>query len=351
MSRPLLKLIVVLGPTASGKTELAIELARKFNGEIVSADSRQIYKEMDIGTNKILTDTDSKRTNADNDIILSDSEGSRIKKVKPRDSSLLASLAPQNNIRICMVDIVNPDQEFTLAQYKEMAVKIINDIHKRGKLPFLVGGTGLYIQAIIDNFQIPKVAPNEALRKKLETLDLLELSEMLKKIDPQAAEVIDIKNKRRLIRALEVSLSGGKTFSSLKTKGKSLFDCLQIGIKISKEKLYEKINKRVDEMIEAGLVDEVKKIKEKYSCGIPSMNGIGYKEICQVLESGDSNRGTMRNSARNNAEKFNKAVDLIKRNTRRYSRRQMTWFRRDKRIRWVENLKQAEKLIKKFLKK
>lgn len=374
MPRTLPKLIIILGPTASGKTKLAIELAREFNGEIVSADSRQVYREMDIGTSKVKGSREPHGTTK-KIVILNEAKRSEESQTKLLDSSPLDKLEAQNDIKIHMVDIVNPDEEFTLAQYKEMALKIIKDIQKRGKLPFLVGGTGLYIQAIVDNLQIPKIAPNKALREKLEMLNLLKLLEMLKKIDPRAAEVIDTKNKRRLIRAIEVSLSG-KIFSSVKTKGEPLFDCIQIGIKIPKEKLDEKINKRVDEMIETGLVEEIKKLKEKYSCAtpkasarfaeasarracdIPSMSGIGYKEICQALESGDSNHGTAQNSARNNAEKLDKAIELIKRNTRRYSRRQMTWFRRDKRIHWIKFYpeqnrktgKETEKLIKEFLK-
>lgn len=299
MSIPLPKLIVILGPTASGKTDLAVKLAREFDGEIVSADSRQIYREMDIGTNKTIS-----------------------------SQQLVA--------RQHMIDVASPNEEFALAQYKEKALKMIKDIHNRGKIPFLVGGTGLYIQAIVDNLQIPKVAPNKALRERLEKLKLAKLLEMLKKVDSQAAEVIDSSNKRRLIRALEVSLGTGKAFSSVQSKGKPFFDCLQIGIKIPREELYKKINKRVDEMIEEGLADEVKKLKEKYSCALPSMSGIGYKELCNFFKGKND---------------LNEAIRLIKRNTRRYARRQMTWFRRDKRIRWIEKREQTKNLIREFLKK
>jgi len=162
-------LVVILGPTASGKSELAIKLAKKFGGEIVSADSRQIYQEMDIGTGKLT-------------------------------KKQMASIAHH------LINLVKPDQEFTLAQYKKLAIKTIKNIQKRNKLPFLVGGTGLYIQTVVDNLIIPQVKPNKKLRNKLEKLTNQELLIQLKKIDPLTAKIIDPYNKRRLIRALEVCL-------------------------------------------------------------------------------------------------------------------------------------------------
>jgi tRNA dimethylallyltransferase len=180
-NKNLLPLIVILGPTASGKSNLAIKLAKKFNGEIISADSRQIYQEMDIGTAKITKEE-------------------------------------MSGIPHYLIDIVKPDQEFTLAQYKKLAVKIIKDVQKRGKLPFLVGGTGLYIQAVVDNLEIPQVKPNKKLRNKLEKLTNQELLNQLKKLDPLSAVSIDPNNKRRLIRALEVCLIAKKPFSQQRKK-------------------------------------------------------------------------------------------------------------------------------------
>lgn len=267
------KLIVILGPTASGKSELAFKLAKKFKGEIISADSRQIYKEMDIGTAK--------------------------------------SKEPQH-----LIDIVNPNQEFTLAQYKKLAIEKIKEVD----IPFLVGGTGLYIQAVVDNLDIPQVKPNPKLRKELEKLTPEQLFEKLKKLDPEIQ--IDIHNKRRLIRAIEVCISTGKPFP--KKKKKPLFNVLQIGLKTSDEK----INQRVDEMFKKGLEKEVKNLLKKYPSDLPAFSGIGYKEIIQNPET---------------------AREQIKLHTRQYAKRQITWFKRDKRIKWVKNYQEAEELVRKFL--
>lgn len=293
------KLIVILGPTASGKTDLAIKLAKFFSGEIVSADSRQIYKEMNIGTNKIKI----------------------------------------NSIPQHLVDIVKPDQEFTVAEFKRRAIKIIKDIQKRGKIPFLVGGTGLYISAIVDNLKIPPVAPDKKLRVKLEKQikkrGLNWAWQKLLKLDPGAEEFVQKDNPRRIIRALEVCLKTKKKFSELRKKGKSLFDILQIGIKVPRQILYQRINKRVEKMIKDGLIEEVKNLFKKYPPNLPSLNTIGYKEIIAYLK-GEID--------------LKMAIEEIKKNTRRFSRRQMTWFKKDKRIKWVKNYQEVKKLVAEFLK-
>lgn len=297
------KLIVILGPTASGKTDLAVFLAKKFSalggngGEVVSADSRQIYKKMDIGTAKV-----TKKEMA--------------------------------GIPHHLLDIVRPNQTLTLSQYKRRAVKIIKNIQKRGKLPFLTGGTGLYIKAVVENIQIPKVAPNPALREKLEKKTNEELLKDLAKLDPQAAGTIDWKNKRRLIRALEVCIISGKPFSALKTKGRPMFEVLQLGIAVPRKTLYRRINQRVERQIKNGLIEEVKKLSQKYGWNLPSMSGIGYKEFKPYLEK----KIVLR-----------EAKKSLKQNTRQYARRQMTWFRKDKSIQWIKNAKEANRLIKKFL--
>ena len=303
------KLIVILGPTASGKTGLAIKLARKFNGEIVNADSRQIYKEMDIGTGKVESQKSVK------------SIKSKVRKVE----------SP-----IHLINIVNPDEKFSLAQYKKLALNKIREIQKRNKVPFLVGGTGLYISAVIDNLEIPKAPPDDKIRERLEKLDSKKLFEKLKKIDPKSAEIIGENNKRKLIRALEVYEITGKPFSAQQIKGEPLFNVLQIGVKTDREKLYKKIDQRVDEMIKMGLVEEAEKLAEKYSFDLPAMSGIGYQEIGLHLE---------------NKISLNEAVQKIKFRTHQYARRQITWFRRDERIRWVENFEEAEILVLEFLEK
>ncbi len=290
---PINKLIVVLGPTASGKSDLAIKLAKRFNGEIVSADSRQIYQEMDIGT------------------------------AKPTKGQ--AADIPHH-----LIGVVKPNQEFSLAQYKSLAVKTIKDIQKRGLLPFLVGGTGLYIQAVVDNLQIPQVKPNKKTRDRLEKLTNQQLFNRLNKLDPASAELIDQNNKRRLIRALEVCLLTEKPFSEQRKKGQPLFEIRQIGLKINKATLNKKIDQRVEKMIKAGLVEEVKKLSEKYHFQLPAMSGIGYQEIGQYLQ---------------NKISLAEAKYLIKQRTRQYARRQLTWFKRDKRINWIKNYSAALKII------
>ncbi|MCX7778681.1 MAG: tRNA (adenosine(37)-N6)-dimethylallyltransferase MiaA [Patescibacteria group bacterium] len=312
------KLIVILGPTASGKTELAIKLAKFFNGEIISADSRQIYREMDIGTNKI---KDSRLK------IQNENLKCKISKI---EKPVFYKGVPHY-----LIDVANPDEEFTVAQFKKRAIKIIKNIQKRGKTPFLVGGTGLYIQSIVDNLVIPRVKPDKVLRNKLSTKSNEWLFKKLKKIDPLTANEIDRKNKRRLIRALEVCLKTKKRFSELRKRGKPLFDILQIGLKISRPILYQRINQRVEKMIRDGLVDEVKKLYKKYSPSLPSLSGIGYQEIIAYLQGKIS---------------LPAAVEEIKKNTRHFAKRQMTWFRRDPRIVWLKDYQEIKKRIAYFLK-
>lgn len=296
---PLLpKIIVILGPTASGKTGLSLDLAKKFNGEIVNADSRQVYKEMDIATAKPMPD----------------------------------ELA---RVRHHLISVVNPDDEFTLAHYKKEAFEAIDDILSRNKLPIIVGGTGLYIWAIIDNLDIPAVSPDKNLRAKLEAMDISELAEMLKKADPDSAEKVDLKNKRRVIRAIEVAFSQDGLSIAKPKKFPPCYDVLQLGLRIDRDKLYQRINKRVDAQIGAGLVEETKKLAQKYSWELPSMSGIGYKQLGHFL------RGEIGEQ---------EAIEMIKRDTRHYAKRQMTWFKRDKRIEWVDDAKEAEDLVRHFVK-
>jgi len=291
------KLIVILGPTASGKSDLAVKLAKRFNGEIVSADSRQIYQEMDIGT------------------------------AKPNKKQM-------SGVSHHLIDVVKPNQGFTLAQYKKLAVKIIKDIQERGRLPFLVGGTGLYIQAVVDNLKIPPVKPNKKIRKRLAELTNQELFSQLEKLDPLTAAAIDRHNKRRLIRALEVCLVTKNPFSKQREKGQPLFNICQIGLKINKEALNKKIAQRVEKMTQTGLVREVKKIIQNYSLYLPAMSGIGYQEISQYLQDKIT---------------LEKAKELIKQHTRQYARRQMTWFKKDKRIHWIKTYPTAAKIIADFI--
>ncbi|MBU4141646.1 tRNA (adenosine(37)-N6)-dimethylallyltransferase MiaA [Patescibacteria group bacterium] len=316
------KLIVILGPTASGKTELALKLAKKIsakggpvsgrNGaEIISADSRQIFKDMNIGTAKPY---------AKNQKLQTKNQNYKLKTKKPYN------LQPTtynlvSGISHYLIDILSPDEKFSVAEYKELAVRIIRDVQNRGKVPIMVGGAGLYISAITDNIEIPKVKPNPALRKKLEKTSPVILLKRLKKLDPNTFKTIDKKNIRRIIRALEVTISTGIPFSAQRAKGAPLFDCLQIGLSMPREKLYKKIDVRVEKMIKSGLIQETKKLAKIHSWKLPSMSGIGYKEIGMYL------RGEIT---------LKRAKELIKFATHSYARRQMTWFRRDERIEWVK---------------
>lgn len=304
------KIIVILGPTASGKTDMALGLAKKFNGEIVSADSRQIYKKMNIGTAKPVGEWQGKN-------------GGR---------TYITDGVPHH-----LVDFIDPGKDFSLSDYKQEANKIIGQIISRGKLPIVAGGTGLYIWALVDNLSMPQVAPNKKLRHELEVKDLKELVELLTKLDPDSAEKIDLKNPRRVLRALEVAILTGESFLKQKSQADPLYNALQIGLLWPREDLYARIEQRIDKMMEQGLIKEVEALnKQKYGWNLPSMSSLGYKQIGAFLRKEIG---------------LEQAVSEFKRDSRRYAKRQMTWFKRDKRIKWIEknSLKLAEKLVKEFI--
>ena len=280
-------LIVILGQTASGKTDLSISLAKKFNGEIISTDSRQVYKYMDIGTAKI--------TNEE-----------------------------MQGIKHYLIDEVEPDQSFTLADFLQKARYAITRIQQKNKIPFLVGGTGLYISAVIENYKISNAKPDQKLRNKLEK-ELAEfgpeyLYKKLQKLDPKAAEKIHPNNIRYVIRALEINLSTNENKHD--RKGKSQFAVFKIGIDWPREILYKRINKRADIQLEKGLLKEVKGLLEKgYHEKLPSMASIGYQEMIPFL------KGEMT---------LEEAKEILKKNTRNYAKRQITWFNRYKDINYVD---------------
>lgn len=305
------KLVVILGPTASGKTDFSVELAKRFNGEIISADSRQIYKKMNIGTAKV-------------------------RGAWQKDKTTGEKVFVYENIPHYLVDFIDPGDEFSLAQFKELAVTRAREILQRGKLPMLVGGTGLYIKSVVENLLIPAVPPNKKLRYSLEEKTNAELVELLKKLDPMTANTVDVGNKRRLIRALEVCIWTGKTFSGQQNKGEPLFECLQIGLSVPRDELNNRIADRAEKMMERGLLEEVRAlVKQRYGWNLPSMSGTGYKQFADYF-----------------AKKIflEEAVELLKRDTRRYARRQMTWFKRDPKIKWVSDVEAAAKLMAEFLK-
>lgn len=296
------KVIAIVGPTASGKTTLGITLAKKFDGEIVSADSRQIYRGMDIGT------------------------------AKP--TQVERSEVPHH-----LIDICDPDQNYTVADYKTDAIIAINDILSRGKLPILVGGTGLYIRAVIENLDIPKTQAHPELRAEIENEITREgLAAVFKKlieVDPEAAYVVDSKNPRRVVRALEVARATGEPFTAQRKKGAPLFDTLTLGLNPPPDILRERIDRRIDTMIRNGFINEVAVLIKKYGTEAPAFNAIGYREIIANM---------------NGALSRDEAIATIKLNTWHYAKRQMTWFRKDKTVHWITTEKEAIELIDNFMK-
>lgn len=310
------KIIVILGATASGKSGLALKLAKKYNGYLISADSRQVYKEMNIITGK------------------DEGEWQEI----AGEKVYIVEEVPEY-----MVDFVEPTENFTLADYQKQVLAIIEQQKDSGRIPIIVGGTGLYISALVNNYELPEGEPDLQMRAELEQrlekegLEALYL-ELLKK-DFDTAQVIARDNPRKVIRALEYFYTTGDSLVNQMKKGESQFDVLQIGIDWPRDVLYKRIEKRIDVMLENGGWEETKYILEKYSNVLNSVTGIGYRQLGLALNGEMSKK---------------EAIDLFKRDTRRYAKRQLTWFRRDERINWVagddEAVKQAEQLIETFLK-
>lgn len=303
------QILVILGPTSSGKSDIAIKLAEKFDGEIISADSRQIYRGMDIGTGRV-----HGTWNIEHRTFIS------------------------KGIPHYMVDIVSPRTDYNVAKFKKQTEKIIADILKRGKLPIICGGTGFWISAIVSNVQFPKVKPDWKLRKKLEKYSVERLSIMLKKLDPERTEAIDPKNKVRLIRAIEICKKIKKVPLIKNIKYQILdarYETLQIGLKIPRQKLYENIKKRVYTRFKQGMINEVKKLHQQgLSWRKIQSFGLGYYWIPLYLQNKISKD-----------ELIKKVIQAEK----NYAKRQMTWFKRDKRIKWLKNYREIEKLTKKFL--
>jgi tRNA dimethylallyltransferase len=280
------KLLVIVGPTAVGKTAISLSLANELEGEIISADSRLFYKGLDIGT------------------------------AKP-------SIAERSAVPHHLIDICRPDQTLSLGEYQRLAYQKIEEILDRDRLPILVGGTGQYIMAIVEGWGIPEIAPQPDLRRQLEQLGPEELARWLRELDPTAAERIDPRNMRRIVRALEVTLISGRPISELQEKTPPPYKIHIIGLHRDREILYERIDRRVDAMIAGGLVEEVASLrKQGYRAQLPAMSGLGYRQILAYL------RGEM---------SLDEAVDRIKFETHRFARQQATWFRQDDpRITWFD---------------
>jgi len=287
---------VILGTTASGKSALAVKLAKKFNGEVISADSRQVYKGLNIGTGKI-------------------------------------TRKEMGGVPHYCLDVVSPKKIFTVADFKKCAEKAIEKIFAKNKTPIIVGGTGLYIQAIVDNIVLPEVKPNWKLRKELEKKTTEEMFNMLKKLDPERAKNIDAKNPRRLIRAIEIAEKLGKTPKLMSMSRRDL-DIRQIGIKLPDEILKKNIEKRINKMLKSGLIAETKKLR-KSGLSWKRLYGLGFEYKYPAL------------FLQNKISKDEMLSKMLIENWQ-YAKRQMTWFKKDKRIKWNKNYKEFGKLIKKF---
>lgn len=284
------KVVAIVGPTASGKTAVSIELAKKINGEIISADSMQIYKYMDIGT------------------------------AKP-------TLDEMQGIKHYMLDVVMPDETFNVAKYKSMAESAIEEILKKGKVPIIVGGTGLYVNTLVDGIEFADVPGDEEYRNELIEKGYREgamsIYKELEKVDSESAKKIDPNNIRRVARALEIYKVTGKTKTQLDIESRKevKYDYRLFGMEWDRETLYNRIDLRVDKMIEAGLIDEVRNVTEKFKISNTAVQGLGYKEVIEFLNGNIS---------------YEEMIEKLKLETRHYAKRQLTWFRRDKRIKWIK---------------
>lgn len=294
------KVIVICGPTASGKTSLSIEVTKKIDGEIISCDSMQIYKEMNIGT------------------------------AKP-------TVEEMQGIPHYMLDFVLPSERYSVADFKEAATDRIEDILKREKVPIIVGGTGLYVDALTKNITYPEIEIDLEYRKQLEELikenGLESLYEEAKKIDEKAMQTISKNDKKRIMRVLEIYHQTGKTKTQLESESRLTpppYEYIVFAINMEREKLYERINKRVDIMIDQGLIEEVEALTKKYEEFPTAMQGLGYKEVVSYLKKEITKE---------------EMIEKLKMETRRYAKRQLTWFRKDENIKWIDGLAPLEQNI------
>ena len=276
------KVIAIVGATASGKTAYSIELAKNIDGEIISADSRLVYKGFDIGT------------------------------AKPTSKE-------QEGIVHHLIDIVEPEFEYSAGLYKQQAKEKINEILKKGKIPIIVGGTGLYIDILLKNYNLPQIEADKDLREELKQLENENLYSILTELDFQAAKIIDKNDRKKIIRAIEIIKHTNKKLNEVRGINEQEYNIEWIGRNFDREILYSRIDKRVDIMIETGLVEETKTLLNKHG-RIPNLvNTIGYREILNYID---------------NKNSLEEAIELLKKNTRNYAKRQLTWFRKNENIKW-----------------
>jgi tRNA dimethylallyltransferase len=298
------RVLCVVGPTASGKTDLAVALAKRFNGEIINADARQVYRMIEIGTSRPIG-----------------------------QEKTVGGLKAQihKGIPHYLFGFLSPEKTYSAAEWREAALKAIASITKRKRLPIVVGGTGLYIAALVDNLSFPDVGAHPAFRKAYDEKPLDELVALLLMLDPGAKDIVDLRNKRRVVRALEVVTFTGKKFSELRAKGGPIVDALQLGVRRSSEELRARIEETVNRMFERGMVREVRDLlKAGISPDAPALSAIGYRVVVDYLKS----RTTL-----------SEAMASFKRLQRLYARRQMTWFKKDPRIIWVRDEAGAERIV------
>lgn len=302
------KVLCIVGPTSSGKTSLSLKLAKQFQGEIINADARQIYRGFTIGTGKPRGEWIEK-------------EGRSVYSVEGIDHHL--------------IDHLSPDHVSTAAEWKQEATAGIEQIIARGHLPIIVGGTGLYIQSLIDNYDMPAVAPQPEMRERMSTMSLEDLVRELEEIDPMSADTVDLKNPRRVMRAIEVARVTGESFRELRKKHTAVIDPLFIGIEHTPEELRDRINKSIDRMLGEGWIEEVRTLHEQgVAWGAPAMTSLGYREIGMFLR-----------------EEYTKKqmVEKMRIYTWQYARRQLTWFRKETRIKWIKQEKEAEALVQAWI--
>ena len=297
-----MRLAAIVGPTAVGKSEVAVMVAEKLRGEILSCDSMQVYRGLDIGT---------------------------------------AKATPEQRARVPhhLIDLVDPEVPYSVADYQREAKALIEDLNRQGRLPILVGGTGLYYQAVVDDYQLSPLLADPDVRRQLEheaDQGLERLYQELQKVDPESTRIIKPSDRKRIIRALEVCRITGKPFSEFQTRNRERYRLAAVGLLAPRAELYRRIEERVDQMMRLGLVEEVRHLYAKgYDSSLNAMQALGYKQILRHLK-GETT--------------LEQAVAEIKKETRRYAKRQMTWFRKDKRIFWLDvtEYKETEGLVRKI---